>query len=143
MTDKKTQRDLYAIPGQWLRELLALCGPEQHELRERVMASASPALDAEAIKAEFLERTGQYLTNDASREACIAEPVAEAACADTVRLDWMEQHDGRFYNHDRIACIVGTGFLIGSLDQLNREHDTLRGAIDAARAAQAKEGNAA
>lgn len=76
MTDTKTQRNMYAIPGQWLRELLALCGPEQHELRERVIASASPALDAEAIKAEFLERTGQYLTNDASREACIAEAVA-------------------------------------------------------------------
>lgn len=101
---------------------------------------ASPPFNAEAIKAEFLERTGQYLTNDASREACIAEAVAEAANADTARLDWMEQHDGRYYNHDRIACIVGTGFLIGSLDQVNREHDTLRGAIDAARAAQAKEG---
>lgn len=41
-----------------------------------IFGPASPALDAEAIKAEFLERTGQYLTNDASREACIAEAVA-------------------------------------------------------------------
>lgn len=27
------------IPVKWLQELLALCGPEDHELRERVMAS--------------------------------------------------------------------------------------------------------
>lgn len=37
---------------------------------------ATKRQEAEAIKAEFLERTGQYLTNDASREACIAEAVA-------------------------------------------------------------------
>lgn len=31
------------IPAQWLQELIALCGPEDHELRERVMNSAAPA----------------------------------------------------------------------------------------------------
>lgn len=31
------------IPAQWLQELIALCGPEDHELRERVMKSAAPA----------------------------------------------------------------------------------------------------
>lgn len=31
------------IPAQWLQELIALCGPEDHELRERVMRSAAPA----------------------------------------------------------------------------------------------------
>lgn len=28
------------IPTQWLQELLALCGPEDHELRDRVTKSA-------------------------------------------------------------------------------------------------------
>lgn len=32
---------------------------------------------AESVIADFLERTGQYLTNDASREAVIADAVAE------------------------------------------------------------------
>ena len=31
------------IPAQWLQELIALCGPEDHELRERVMKSAAQA----------------------------------------------------------------------------------------------------
>ena len=31
------------IPAQWLQELMALCGPEDHELRERVMRSTAPA----------------------------------------------------------------------------------------------------
>lgn len=31
------------IPSQFLQELLALCGPEDHELRERVLKSAAPA----------------------------------------------------------------------------------------------------
>ena len=31
------------IPAQWLQELIALCGPEDHELRVRVMKSAAPA----------------------------------------------------------------------------------------------------
>lgn len=38
---------------------------------------------AEAVRADFLQRTGQYLTNDASRGAVIADAVAEEreACA--------------------------------------------------------------
>ena len=34
------------IPVKWLKELLDLCGPEDHELRERVMKSAAPAAPA-------------------------------------------------------------------------------------------------
>lgn len=34
------------IPVKWLNELLDLCGPEDHELRERVMKSAAPAAPA-------------------------------------------------------------------------------------------------
>ena len=36
------------IPVKWLNELLDLCGPEDHELRERVMKSAAPAAPEEA-----------------------------------------------------------------------------------------------
>lgn len=54
---------------------------------------------------------------------------------DTIRLNWLEQNDGRFYNYDRIFCTVKTGFMIGSIAAPAR-HDTLRGAIDAAITAQ-------
>jgi hypothetical protein len=37
------------IPSQFLQELLALCGPEDHELRERVLKSAAPAHPAEGV----------------------------------------------------------------------------------------------
>lgn len=37
------------IPVKWLQELLALCGPEDHELRERVMVSIT-AMDDQAAK---------------------------------------------------------------------------------------------
>lgn len=37
------------IPIKWLSELIALCGPEDHELRERVMVSTSPKAQADAL----------------------------------------------------------------------------------------------
>lgn len=40
------------IPIKWLNELIALCGPEDHELRERVMVSTSPKAQADALDAE-------------------------------------------------------------------------------------------
>jgi len=66
----------------------------------------------------------------AARAALSAAPVPAQAGEgdrDTDRLDWLEQHDGRFYNIDRISSIVGGGF--------NGHHD-LRYAIDTARQAQ-------
>mgnify|MGYP001562858911 CR=1 FL=1 len=41
-------QSLYAIPGKWLHELLALCGPEDHELRERIRAALAAAPQAPA-----------------------------------------------------------------------------------------------
>ena len=38
------------IPVKWVQELLALCGPEDHELRERVMVSIT-AMDEQAARA--------------------------------------------------------------------------------------------
>jgi hypothetical protein len=40
------------IPSQFLQELLALCGPEDHELRERVLKSAAPAHPVEGVPAQ-------------------------------------------------------------------------------------------
>lgn len=40
------------IPIKWLSELIALCGPEDHELRERVMVSTSPKAQADALDAQ-------------------------------------------------------------------------------------------
>jgi hypothetical protein len=36
-------RPYITLPKKWLLELMALCGPEQHELRERVLESVVPA----------------------------------------------------------------------------------------------------
>lgn len=56
------------IPVKWLQELIALCGPEDHELRERVMKSAAPAtadslatatgLPAQAVKLLAADHSG-------------------------------------------------------------------------------------
>lgn len=100
--DPMSEMSDITIPAVWLKELLELCGPEQHELRERVMASATPAIDAEAIKAEFLERTGQYLTNDASREACIAEAVTAEREACAKLCEGMHEEDRPHHYADAI-----------------------------------------
>lgn len=43
------------IPSQFLQELLALCGPEDHELRERVLKSAAPTHPAEGVPEDGFE----------------------------------------------------------------------------------------
>lgn len=54
---------------------------------------------------------------------------------DKTRLDWLEQHDGRFYNKDRISSIVGVGFIVAG-DLTGMRHQSVRAAIDAAIAQQ-------
>lgn len=52
------------IPIKWLNELLALCGPEDHELRERVMVFAAPQAQADArdaVQTPFLQESDQHL----------------------------------------------------------------------------------
>ena len=61
------------IPAQWLQELIALCGPEDHELRERVMKSAAPApadalatatgLPAQSVAASWKDHHTAQLVN--------------------------------------------------------------------------------
>ena len=69
------------IPAQWLQELIALCGPEDHELRERVMKSAAPApadplatatgltaqeVDQSPVAWRYQTSTGWHATTDAA-----------------------------------------------------------------------------
>jgi len=54
----------------------------------------------------------------------------EKAEKDAARLDWLEKHDKRYYNYDKISCIVGSGFSYGYISE--GVNSTLRGAIDAA-----------
>lgn len=67
----------------------------------------------------------------------VEESPAAGDALDAARLDWLERHDGRFYNKDRISSIVGTGFLVAG-DEQGIRHQTVRAAIDAAIAAQRK-----
>ena len=61
------------IPVKWLQGLLALCGPEDHELRERVMVSIT-AMDEQAARAVAVP--------DGWREKFAADVYADLAAAD-------------------------------------------------------------
>lgn len=50
-----------------------------HKDAHRTPAVAQPVADEHQIIAAFLERTGQYVTNDASRKAAIAEALEDIA----------------------------------------------------------------
>ena len=63
-----------------------------------------------------------------------AEEVVTPEMNDAQMLDWLEQHDGKFYNIDRVASIVGAGFLTGPPNTSQR-HQNLRDAILALRGA--------
>ena len=62
-------------------------------------------------------------------------PAAQEDALDTVRLNWLEGVEGRFYNIDRISAIVGTGFLTRTENGTAQISPTLRAAIDAAKSA--------
>jgi len=73
----------------------------------------------------------EWLTGQLS---ALAAPAAGDAL-DKARLDWLEQHDGRFFNKDRISSIVGVGFIVAG-DLTGMRHQSVRAAIDAAIAQQ-------
>ena len=78
---------------------------------------------------EFLKG---YATEYA-RTAIAARAPADSVQEDAALLDWLEQHDGRYYNLDKVAAIVGTGFLVRSEGNMPQVHSTLREAVGAAR----------
>ena len=102
------------IPAQWLQELIALCGPEDHELRERVMKSAAPApadplatatgltaqeVDQSPVAWRYQTSTGWHATTDAaaanrvrahhSVEPLYAAPQPQADARDAGRYRWL------------------------------------------------------
>ena len=68
-----------------------------------------------------------------ARTAIAARAPADSVQEDAALLDWLEQHDGRYYNLDKVAAIVGTGFLVQSEGNMPQVHSTLREAVYAAR----------
>ncbi|MDH0423686.1 hypothetical protein ACMFLR_27590 [Delftia tsuruhatensis] len=106
------------IPVKWLNELLDLCGPEDHELRERVMKSAAPAAPAVDAQGE----------RDAAFEA-----VRNRLCS-LQRYSFVLDDDGIVRRaHDRTGSWI-------EFDDAHALFDPV--AVDAAIAAQAKEGGA-
>ena len=80
------------------------------------------------------EKTMLELTAIGWPEHLEAPAPAPQALTDADRLDWLEQHDDRFYNYDKISCQLGRGFHVGWLGPTKQ---SLREAIDAARTASA------
>ncbi len=74
MVDRHTAISLSVTTG--LSDMLRLDSPAARELSSRRVHAF-----AEAVVADFLQRTGQYLTDDASREAAIADAVAAERAA--------------------------------------------------------------
>ena len=81
------------------------------------------------------EIKAKIASNDYSAEMLLqhAMLLLDSVQEDAARLDWLEQHDGRYYNLDKVASIVGTGFLVQSEGNMPQVHSTLREAVDAAR----------
>ena len=95
----------------------------QHAENETVRAGyAAARLEIESLNAQ-LHAAKQI--NAAQADSGVQE--------DAALLDWLEQHDGRYYNLDKVAAIVGTGFLVRSEGNMPQVHSTLREAVYAAR----------
>ena len=95
----------------------------QHAENETLRAGyAAARLEIESLKAQ-LHAAKQI--NAAQSDSGVQE--------DAALLDWLEQHDGRYYNLDKVAAIVGTGFLVRSEGNMPQVHSTLREAVCAAR----------
>lgn len=160
-----TEPDEYGSGGQWVSPIHVGCNDckaeqsadTEDEAVDRWNRRSSPASvapgDAQDERLAFeawakkkkmpLARIGQqyddfwvdHAWNGWQARARLSAPSAGDAL-DKARLDWLEQHNGRFYNKDRITSIVGTGFLVAG-DEQGVRHQTVRAAIDAAMAALA------
>jgi len=95
---------------------LQICKDEDSELHGEVTwceDQINPD-DTEYVRADIVEE--------------LRTKLAEAE-KDAARLDWLQDHDGRFYHIDRISAIVGNGF---SSTGYKTRTDNLREAIDQA-----------
>ncbi|WP_116791425.1 hypothetical protein [Achromobacter dolens] len=116
-----------------------------HAQRDAVVASIRYAVRGATMCGKEQDFDPDALVQNAVYALCgpygptVAAPAAGDA-RDAERLDWLQQHDGRFFNKDRISSIVGVGFLVAG-DPHGVRHPTVRAAIDAALAAsQQQEG---
>lgn len=147
----------------WIEDALAVCGGGQYDTAAPGISTVEDARaeqvtailwaimrDAQAAKEPCGDDPESATAIRNGKLATIAGAAAQALglvrgpdypapaagdARDAARLDWLEQHDGRFYNKDRISSIVGTGFLVAG-DEHGVRHQTVRAAIDAAIAAQ-------
>jgi hypothetical protein len=107
---------------------------------KRFEASDGNQQDAYNLLVKTARFAWQFAEAEANRVPVSAPAAGDAR--DAARLDWLQQHDGRFFNKDRISSIVGVGFLVAG-DPQGVRHPTVRAAIDAARAASQQQGDAA
>jgi hypothetical protein len=66
------QPDRLSLPAKWVAELLTLCGPEQHELRDRVRASLAPSQAPAGVEAA--QQDAVELTALIVRDCCETDP---------------------------------------------------------------------
>lgn len=91
------------IPSQFLQELLALCGPEDHELRERVLKSAAPTHPSEGVPEDGFELWwADHMPKSTQTEAWSAWAVLHQSTRPTQQgleqaIEWPKARDvGRF-----------------------------------------------
>ena len=155
------------IPSQFLQELLALCGPEDHELRERVLKSAAPAHHAEGVPAQVagalqaLRTIAEYPATDLmmNMDAANMRLIAEQALAATQpAAQGVDARDAAFEAVRKEFCkLQRYSFALDSRGNVRRCADHCGNwvefeavhtlfepqSVDAALAAQAKQGGAA
>ena len=148
MTDKPTPKEIDLL----VRTYLGDCGPQANRVYSFVTAVLAkwgqPAQAAEPADTVVLTAAQESLGVDfekvlhdnlfdlyeESPHTARLEPArADTTQEDAALLDWLEQHDGRYYNLDKVAAIVGTGFLVQSEGNMPQVHSTLREAVGAAR----------
>lgn len=137
------------------KKLMLLCGNlSMHDLDAQIMKQAADAIERLSKSIDLKDSAMRQLEADNKRlsadlqakiiefssgkhpmvvqlkeELAALRAQIAADAKDAERLDWLEQHDDRFYNMDKIASIVGSGF---SHNGFIWRTESLRAAIDAA-----------
>ena len=100
--------------------------------RHSIFDEAAAAIERLSAERDRFEVMFASVNDDLSKtEAELANLRAQIAAdaKDAERLNWLGQHDGKFYNIDKIASIVGSGFSHNGFIWMT---ESLRSAIDAA-----------
>jgi len=100
--------------------------PSEASVNTKAVRKLADDLDAEFTQGRISNHNGRK----AAAEIRLLIDRLEKAEKDAARLDWLEKHDKRYYNYDKISCIVGSGFSHGFISE--GVNSTLRDAIDTA-----------